>query len=433
MSRYGCHSERARNLCAKHVKSTRSVFLPRRSALCLLTFLLIAANLPAAVAQEQDAANPTLLIQTADGAPVNAFYADIAPGERDEIQISLAVVSDDPVEVELAIANATATPNGGFAPSAPDEPLTDPATWLDLATDRLTLETGESVVQTIEIAVPSTAEPGQYVAAVTLTATEPVSIPGGDGIAQVARSTAAIAITVPGDFEAGFDLGYPTVVQTGSGAFVQIPVENTGTVPVHPQGSLTLESTDGDETAIPVTMGAVFAGSSTVVEISLPSTIAAGDYRLALDLTDADTRASATIDEVALVIPEPPPGSRDPEPFDATPDAVSVSFDRVRIQPEGAPLESVGVEIEIANVGSPIPAATLTLEALRNGQLVEEVVIADGIALADGVTGFTTTYAPEGGYGSGLWTFRVRLDAIADDGTVTLLIQSGTVAKIDVP
>ncbi len=417
-----------------HVTSTR------RLAICLLTLLLATTGLPGAAAQ--DASVPTLLLQTADGAAAGAYYAELEPGGRGEIEISLAVVGGDPVDVELAIANADSPPNGGFATSAPGDPLSDPATWLALDPESLTLATGESVVQTIDIAVPAGTAPGQYVAAVTLTAAEPVSVSGARGIGQVARATAAVAITVPGEFEAAFELGEPTLVQAGSGNMIQIPVENTGTVPVHPQGSLKLEPDDGEAIELPVRMGAVFAGGATVVEIPLPSTIAAGDYRLALDFADVDTRASTSIDEVALAIPEPPPGARDPEPFedatpdttpDAAPDAVGVSFDRVSVLPEGSPLESVSVEIEIANVGSPIPAATLVLEVSRNGAPVEEVVIADSVALADGVTGFAAAYAPEDGYGSGLWSFRVRLDAIADDGSATLLIRSGTVAKIDVP
>jgi hypothetical protein len=70
---------------------------------------------------------------------------------------------------------------------------------------------------------------------------------------------------------------------------------------------------------------------------------------------------------------------------------------------------------------------------MRNGQLVDEVAIAERVALADGVTSFSTTYTPEGGFGSGLVSFRLRLDAIAEDGTATPLLQSGTIAKIDVP
>jgi hypothetical protein len=60
-------------------------------------------------------------------------------------------------------------------------------------------------------------------------------------------------------------------------------------------------------------------------------------------------------------------------------------------------------------------------------------VIAEGVSLADGVTSFSTRYAPTDGFSTGLWTFRLRLDSVSEGGVVTLLVQSGTVAKIDVP
>ncbi len=416
-----------RNPCAKHLNQTRSVSI-------LLALLLTLTIAPAATAQDTATDVPTLLIQAGDGTPASAFYAEVEPGQNAEIEISLAVVADDPIDVTTAIANAVSAPNGGFSLAPTDEPLSEPATWLDLVGDPLTLETGESAARTVEVAVPADAEPGQYVAALALTATEPVPIPGADGVGQLARASAAIAITVPGEFETGFDLGNPAFAGLGSTSVVQIPVENTGTVPVHPRGTLTLESPDGESVAnVPVTMGAVFAGGETMLLATLPEWPPAGDYQLAVDLTDADTGATADLANSPLTIPEPPPGARDPEPFDPAADDASVSFERVAIEPQGSPLESVEVAIEVSNVGNPIPSATLTLEAIRDGALVEEVVIADDIALADGVTSYTAEYTPEGGYGSGIWSFRVRLDAIAADGTATPLIQTGTVAKIDVP
>jgi len=416
---------------AKHMNQTRSV------SILLLALLLIATIAPAVTAQDTAADIPTLLIQAGDGTPASAFYAEVEPGERAEIEISLAVVADDPIDVTTAIANAVAAPNGGFSLAPTDAPLTGPAAWLDYDGGPLTLETGESVTRTVEIAVPADASPGQYVVALALTATEPVPIPDADEASQLVRASAAIAITVPGEFESGFDLGDPAFIGSGSSGVVQIPVANTGTVPVHPQGTLTLEGPGGEAVAnVPVAMGAIFAGGDTMLQATLPEWPPAGDYRLALDLTDADTGATATLADLAdvtLTVTEPPPGARDPKPFDASPEAGTVTFESVAIEPQGTPLESVEVAVEVSNVGNPIPSATLTLEVSRDGALVEEVAIAGDIALADGVTSYATTYAPEGGYGSGIWSFRIRLDAIAPDGTATLLIQTGTVAKIDVP
>lgn len=437
-----CHSEPARQRrgaerypWAKHVDQARSVsFLTHRLLAPLLALLLIAAAIPAATAQDAVADVPTLQIQGEDGTPTGAFYVEMEPGERGRIDILLAAEADEPVEAVTYVADVVSPPNGGFALAPVDEPLTEPAAWLDLVGDPITLETGEIVTRTVEIAVPANAEPGQYVAGLALATTDPVPVPGADGVGQLVRATAAIAITVPGDFETGFDLGEPAFAGTGSRGAIQVPVANTGAVPVSPQGTLILEGVDGEEVAnLPVRMGAVFAGGETMLEVALPEWPPAGDYRLSLDLTDGDTNATADLSDVALAIPEPPPGSRDPEPFEGSPVATGVTFERVAVEPEGTPLQSVAVAVEIANVGSPVLSATLILEASRNGLLVEEAVIADDVTLADGVTSFTAEYAPEGGYGSGLWSFRVRLESTGPGGGSAVLIQSGTVAKIDVP
>jgi hypothetical protein len=158
-----------------------------------------------------------------------------------------------------------------------------------------------------------------------------------------------------------------------------------------------------------------------------------GDYLLSLALTDADTRTVVTMRDQPIAIPEV---TAPATPAVASPTPVSetlVTFQNIDIAPAGTPLETIGVQLEVSNMGAPLSQATLTLLVSRNGQLVEESVVAEGVSLADGVTSFSTRYAPPDGFSTGLWTFRLRLDTVSETGAVTLLVQSGTVAKIDVP
>jgi len=384
----------------------------------LLVLILLATAVPSAA--QESASIPSLTIANEDGAPTGAFYTEIEPGGTGQVDILLAADAEGPVEVTTALGNVTSAPNGGLALAPEGGAPTAPAAWLDLDTSPLELATGEIATRTIDIAIPPGTAPGQYVAAIILTATDPAPIPGAGGASQLARATAAIAITVPGDFDSGFTLGEPTLVPTGAGALVEVPVRNTGAVPVYPQGTLALRPAgDSDPIAIPVAMGAVFAETGTVLSVPLAS-IPPGDYDLTLNLTDPDTNASDRLNGLPLSVPEPPPGS-------------TVAFERIAVDFEGTPLESVAIAVEVANTGAPIPAATLTLEVSRNGLVVDEAAIAESAALADGVTTFTTTYSPDGGYTSGLWTFRLRLESTGPGGEITLLAQSGTVAKIDVP
>lgn len=386
-----------------------------RGLAVVLALLIAASSIVPATAQDIAA----FAITDRDGVPTNVFYVDIKGGETASVEVRFTA-SGAPVDVTAAVANVTTALNGGLALAPDGEALAAPATWLVFDGGPLTLRAGQSEARTVEVTVPADTAPGQYVAAVTITATEPAPIPG-TGIGQVARATAALAITVPGNFDTGFQLGDPSLVTgNGTGAVVQVPVTNTGTVPVHPRGTLTLQpAADAAPIAIPVAMGSVFAGASTLLALPLAE-VPPGDYGLSLDLTDPDTGATAQLDDVGFMVPGPPPGA-------------AVSFDGIAIAYEGTPLQSVAIEVDVANSGDPVAAATLVLEVSRNGRPIEEVAIASDATLADGVSSFSTTYAPDDGYGPGLWSFRLRLEAAGPGGIVTVLAETGTIAKIDVP
>jgi hypothetical protein len=223
---------------------------------------------------------------------------------------------------------------------------------------------------------------------------------------------------------------------------IQVGVANTGALPVQPAGTLTLTSETGEQVAeIPVRMGAVFAGTSTVLHVPLSPLPAAGTYTLTLDLEDADTGATARIDEGVLVVPtgleepaatpvEGGQATADPTQVDAAAQA-DIRFEHASVRAEGQPLLSVYVEASIANTGSPIPSARLVLVATHNGNVVDEAVLADRMSLATGVTSISTRYAPAEGFGTGIWTFSLRLESVDGNGNASLIAQTNTVAKID--
>jgi hypothetical protein len=402
---------------------------PATRLLSLATWLLALTVLSPAIALAQGTPVPlpALAITNERGQP-GPFHVALEPGESTTLDLRLAAGdTGEPVEAIASVANVVSPPNGGFALAPAGTDLAVPATWLEFETGAVTLEPGDTRNRTLTVAVPGNAEPGIYVAAVAIHTATPVPIGGGTGIGQLARAVAAVTIEVPGDIDAEFELAEPTLVQNPTGAMIQVPIENTGNAPVHPQGTLTLESASGEEAfTAPIAMGAVYAGGAAVVEIPLTEAPPPGDYELILSLTDPDTRATARLTGSTLAIPHLAIVTEQA-------DQPAVTFQHVAIDTDGSPLESVSVTVDVANVSSPVANATLTLEASRNGQLVDAIAIAEGIPIADGVTTFTSQYSPEDGFTSGLWTFRVRLESIDANGDPTLIAQSGTVAKIDVP
>jgi hypothetical protein len=389
----------------------------------------------------QEGGTPTLAFTDRTGAQPGVFDVIAGPGDTATVPLQVRAGGDAPIEAEIRIANVTSAVNGGVQVVGADATRAEPATWLEVATGTVTVAPDSVVERPVTVRIPAGVEPGLYVAAVVARAAAPVAIPDSES-SQVVGATALVAILVEGDAGASFELDAPTLVRQGRGNVIQVGIVNTGNLPVLPAGTLTLTSASGDQVAgIPVRMGAVFAGTSTVLAVPLSPLPPAGTYSLTLNLKDADTGATASIDDGVLVIPaglEEPvatpvdeaPATAEATRIDAAAQA-DVRFEHASVRAEGQPLLSVYVEASIANTGSPIQPARLVLVATHNGNVVDEAVLADRMSLATGVTTISTRYAPEEGFGTGIWTFSLRLESVDDNGTVSVIAQTNTVAKID--
>ncbi len=409
----------------------------RRTLQMLAALVLVAmAALPAMAVQEPSVS--LLAFTDRSGAEPGVFDVIADPGDVVTVPLQLRAGGETAIEADIRVANVESAVNGGVLVSPPDAALAAPATWLDVATGHPTLEPGGLIERPVTVRIPATAAPGLYVAAVVAQAVAPAPVPNSD-TTRVVSATALIAILVSGEAEAAFTLDSPTLVQQGRGNVVQVGLANTGTLPVSPAGTLSLADSAGAVVAeVPVRMGAVFAGTSTVLEVPLIPLPPAGSYDLTLELEDADTGATASIEDSALVVPAglealaatAMPATPEPTQTDALAQA-EIRFEHASVRAEGDPLLSVYVEASIANTGSPIASARLVLVAVQNGHVVEEAVLADRMSLATGVTSISTRYAPEDGFGSGIWTFSLRLETVDADGNAITLAQTGTVAKID--
>ena len=389
-----------------------------------------------------------LVIATADGQETRTFAVTVKPGETAGFEFRLGAEADAPVDVVTWVANVVSPINGGTSLTPENVPAAGPAAWVDFPAGPLTLEPGAPVARTARIVVPGGARPGLYVAAIVVQAPAPAPVAGVDGASQVPRASAIVAITVPGALEPEFAAGEPTLVQRGQGGVIQVPVTNTGTVPVFPQGTLTLADAAGDDViAIEVRMGAVHAGGEALLEVPLEPLPAAGEYRLTLELGDPDTGVSDRIEDRVLLVPEGPGQVPDatadvlvPPALPETPVATAsdqparaeIRFEDATVRADRAPVLSVFVEAHISNTGAPVGSARLTLAVTYNGRVVEEAVLADRVSLVTGITSFSTRYAPEEGFAPGIWTFALVLEAIDEEGNASTLANSGTVAKLDI-
>ncbi len=394
----------------------------------LIAALLLLTLLPA-TGTGQDDTLPYLVIETPGGVALPAVHLQLEPGEDESVPLRLATTAG--VDATLRVANVTSPPNGGVALQPEAEELTDPATWLRLETGPVTLATGAPVSRELQVSVPGDAEPGQYVAAIALETVEPIDVAPGD-IPQRVRATTFVTITVPGEFESEFTLGEPTLIASGS-LRVQVPFTNSGAVPVAPSGTLTLEPTSGGAAiSVPVTMGIVLAGVETSLDIILPEPPPPGDYQFELSLTDSATSATAQTENIAMTIPEVEAPPVTPRSYDGETTTSNITIRNAHLEPQGSPIESALVTADVANTGSPLHSVALVLEVSRNGQVVDTVTIVEVATLTDGSVTLGTTYTPEDGFGSGLWTFRLRVESVGD-GEPVVLAETGTFAKLDIP
>jgi hypothetical protein len=116
---------------------------------------------------------PRLVLETVGGDTTLAATAEPGDTIRDQVRFG----ADRAMTASLRIANLTSPPNGGIVPVTSGA-LTAPATWLRLETGDVELAPESATTRSIEVAVPATAAPGQYLAGVIIE-TSPSPAPQG--------------------------------------------------------------------------------------------------------------------------------------------------------------------------------------------------------------------------------------------------------------
>jgi hypothetical protein len=120
---------------------------------------------------------------------------------------------------------------------------------------------------------------------------------------QVLRAAIAVAITVPGKREPGLAIGEASYKPSPLVPSLLVEVANTGNVRLKPKGEFVLIDGDGHELIrTPIEMDTFFAGDVTQIEVPLTQPLPAGDYTVALELTDEKTGAAARSDDLSLPI-----------------------------------------------------------------------------------------------------------------------------------
>lgn len=402
------------------------LFLCRSISILLLMLGGLVAGSSVVVSQATPGAvvdvaeSPQFFIDSSSDPENQWFEVTLESGESDTLVAGVHNSGNVTATLRAFVTNASTATNGGFQPGAMGEELGIPGQWIQFSTEEFTIEPGETRDVAFSVVVPDDTEAGFYVAALVVQTTESFAIRGSETFRQVISNSVSIEITVPGEMTSGFELGNPAVTSTGNEWILDVPITNTGTARLRPNGELRLFTQDGEVVSTtPITMGSVYGGNRTAVRIILPGQLPLGEYLVSLDLIDEATGATASIVDAPVTLAEEQ-------------EASVFSVDVASVAPNADPIQYADVAATITNNGQAIPTANVTLVAQLDGETVESYPLAANQALPQGTTEFAQRYIPIDGWQPGTWTFELVISAVSGS-TETVLATVEITDEIVVP
>jgi len=404
-----------------------------RGVSMLLVCLLLAGMAPLAVRAQDGAeatpgqgqsAAPVQIILRPDGKlDGERLEVEAKPGKEQTLKIFIGNVGSEPLAVFTYTADIRTKVNGGMAIGAEGSELHEPTTWIDYPTEYYDIDPGKEIEREFPLTVPKETAPGQYVIPLAVETVDSFAVPGNDQIRQKIRKIIPIYVTVPGDFQAGFEFGDPAIEYLSNGVAVRVPITNTGQSTLRLVGTMVMKDSTGvtvleDQ----IVMGAFYGLQETTVQSRLAAPLPPGEYLLSLELKDEVSGVANKFEDRPVTMPEAPSNEVTP-----------LAFGNVLIAPNADPIQFASVLVEIVNNASTIRSARLTLIVNKDGKLLEEFVLADNVTLDQGTTTISQRYLPLTGWESGSYTFSLRLETVdpATGGT-SLLLTGENVATIDV-
>ena len=245
------------------------------------------------------------------------------PGETKQVRIELGNYGTTSVSARSYVADVYSMINGGMGVRLSGEPASGTTDWLSYPAKTLQLDPRQAVPETLTVAVPSTAAPGDYISALVIEGDAGTSQSGDAAFKQVDRQAVAVAIRVPGPLVPGLSLPTAALRTTPGGvSYIDLGMLNSGNIHLHLVGTYALTDANGVQIAGgPVTMDTVYAHTSTVLAVPVTVALTPGHYTVSLTLSDPKAPISASSGALPLDIAAPvaPPTPAVPPTQDAPP------------------------------------------------------------------------------------------------------------------
>lgn len=345
------------------------------------------------------------------------------------VMINGGDASNGPFKGRAYAANVTIRPNGGLNSGNPTEAPTGATAWLDYPTEIYTIDPGKGIERTFNVTIPKDVKPGQYIAALSFETADPIEIPNTPALKQNLRQTIAFEITVPGKVEASFQIKDVHVIADPEWTGLLATISNTGNVLVKPSGTITISDVNGNPLgSLPLSLGTYYAFKDGLIQIGIGSLTPNGVYLVTIDLHDADSGASASIENQKVEVTT--------SAAIAAANAPPIGFDSATgtLRPSPDKPQFLDVAATVTNTGDPVTGAELDISAYKDGKLVETYVLVSPLALAKGSTNVTSRYIPATGWTKGAWSFKLSVQVRdAKTGVATILNTVSLGNPVNVP
>jgi hypothetical protein len=388
-----------------------------------LAVLLLSSWFGAAVsAQESGSATPDaaseppaiwFVIAPEGGANGDYFDVPLEAGQSATVTGTFGNGSTIPVTALIYAADAYSDVNGGFALKEIESERTGSTTWLDFPQQEHDFDAGEGITLSFTVTVPEGTPPGQYITGVAIETSEARDLEGDLPIRQKFRLITPVLITVPGPIEPGFEIGGLAIVTDQATSVITGTVTNTGNIRVRPEGNVVLTDQQGHQVVdAPLTMRSVYAHDSAILSIALAAPIPEGTYYADAHFIDPDTDVEVSLTHVELQAAAPP-----------TPSPLTIDDVVLTPMPSADQVVFIQATVTVGNSGNPATGAIVTLVVYRDGELVDQHVLANSLTLQNGQTVIDQPYIPaDGAWPSGTYTFEVALSTTDPSSGATTAI-----------
>lgn len=356
------------------------------------------------------------------------LVVEAEPGDQTSFRIYLGNTGEETLSVVTFTADASTGTNGGLLLADEGSDRVGPSSWIDYSTEVYDLEAGTEVGRDVPLTVPDDVGPGEYVIPIAIETVDAIPIGTSGLLEQKLRKVMVVFVVVPGDVQPGFEFGEPTIeyVQAGTRQIlaIRVPLVNTDQTTLRLYGQLRLEDQGGSAVLeSPIVLGVVLGRHETFIQYGIVAPLSPGSYALSLELTDDVSGVVNGFEDAEVTVPDAPADQ-----------VVPLAFGAAGVVPNAEPIQFAAAGAEIVNNGSVIRASRLTLVVMKDGELLEEFVLADNLSLAQGVTTVAQRYFPITGWEPGVYTFSFRLESV-DSGTgavISLLLTLDNVSTIEV-